>query len=142
MIEYKGLDLDSLKNLAKELAMRAKVGDIYLLHGDLGAGKTTFTQAFVECLGVSPGSVNSPTFNLVHVYTAREFEVWHFDLYRLKNLEELRELGLSDAINTGVTIIEWPEIAEGIFPKSAIRIHLKLVEGSPELRDVKVINGY
>ncbi|MDF3047384.1 MAG: hypothetical protein K0R73_502 [Candidatus Midichloriaceae bacterium] len=138
MIEYKGLDLSALKNLARELAMKAKIGDLYLLYGDLGAGKTTFTQAFTEHLGVNPESVNSPTFNLVHVYTAREFEVWHFDLYRLKNAEELRELGLSDAINSGVTIIEWPEIAGDIFPKNAVRIYIKLVEGAPNLRNVEI----
>ncbi len=140
MAKFKNLDLSALRSLASELATAAKPGDVYLLYGDLGVGKTTFTQFFAQALGVSSDEASSPTFNLVHLYDGRDFKVWHFDLYRLKTKEELYELGLDDAISTGIAIIEWPNIAESILPKKAIKLYFTTSPSDTDLRDVVVEN--
>lgn len=136
MIKFDHLDLPALQALAAKLALKATKGDVYLLYGDLGVGKTTFVRSFATALGVSDAEVSSPTFNLVHVYSARELEIWHFDLYRLKAKEELFELGLEDAISTGIAIIEWPDIVEDLMPKRAVRIYITVSNDSPDLRDI------
>lgn len=136
MTKFDHLDLPALKALATKLALKAKKGDLYLLYGDLGVGKTTFVKSFATALGANETEVSSPTFNLVHVYNARNLEIWHFDLYRLKTKEELFELGLGDALSTGIAIIEWPDIAEDLMPKRAVRVYITVSTSSPDLRDI------
>jgi tRNA threonylcarbamoyladenosine biosynthesis protein TsaE len=111
------INLDSLektKSFALSLANKAKENSVILLKGDLGAGKTTFAQFFIYAICKNKDAVTSPTFNLVHQYKSANFELWHFDLFRLKNAEEAYELGLEDALKYGIVLIEWPEIIENI----------------------------
>lgn len=138
MTKFYSLDLPALQTLAAELATKARKGNIYLLFGDLGTGKTTFTKSFATALGAIDTEVSSPTFNLVHVYNGYTLEVWHFDLYRLKTKEEFFELGFEDAISSGVAIIEWPDIVVDLMPKRATRIYLTATDGAPDLRDVEI----
>ena len=105
-------DLEQTKNFAISLAKQAKKGSVILLKGDLGSGKTTFAQFFIYEICGTKDIVTSPTFNLVHQYKSANFDLWHFDLYRLKNAEEVYELGLEDALKYGVSLIEWPELIE------------------------------
>ena len=116
--------LEETKSLASELAKLAKRGDCYCLIGDLGAGKTEFARAFIREL-CGEVTVASPTFNLLQIY---DDKIYHFDLYRLKDASELEELGIDDALNNGITLIEWPQIAENILPKNRVEIYFEIVD--------------
>ena len=130
--------LEKTKSLAEKIAKITKLGDVIELQGDLGAGKTTFARYFINSLLSTEEEVLSPTFNLVHTYDAKDFTIWHFDLYRLKHENEAEELGITDAFTNGVCIIEWPQIITRILPKSRLLINLLATDDSREA----VIQGY
>lgn len=114
-------DLEKMNLLAKDIAPRLSVGDILCLKGDLGAGKTTFAKMVINALEKSEIEVTSPTFNIVNIYNlSNAIALWHFDLYRLRNIIEVYQLGIEDAFNFGISIIEWPEIIENSLPKHTI----------------------
>ena len=110
-------------NLAKSLASHLKTGDIVALYGELGAGKTFFTQRLCHHLGVKE-NVSSPSYVLMNDYVGK-FPVSHLDLYRIDSTDELLELGLHDLFEGRITIIEWPEIAEDLLPKQIIKIRFE-----------------
>ena len=83
------------------------------LNGKMGAGKTTFVQSMMQAAGVAQ-NVSSPTFNIVNIYDSSKGEVWHYDLYRLNDSEELWETGIEEAYANHCMIVEWPELTEGI----------------------------
>lgn len=124
------------KNLAKQIAKNTKRGDIVTLKGDLGVGKTFFVNCFINYLYKRENRENivvtSPTFNLVKTYETNNFLIYHFDLYRIKTVEELYELDLDDAFEN-VSLIEWPEMIFDILPKRAIEINFKLINGIREM---------
>jgi tRNA threonylcarbamoyladenosine biosynthesis protein TsaE len=100
---------DETQQYARELAGQLKPGDVLLLSGDLGAGKTTFVRGLAEGLGIDPGAVSSPTFTLVHEYRGGRLPLFHADLYRLTSAAT-DEIGLEEIGATeGVLAIEWPE---------------------------------
>lgn len=115
-------DLAATDQLAKQVASRLQRGDCVALQGPLGAGKTTFARALLRVLGIVD-DVPSPTFTLLQTYDASEFPVYHFDLYRLKNEDELEELGWEDALADGVVLAEWPERAENRMPTDRLILH-------------------
>ncbi|MEM1233184.1 MAG: tRNA (adenosine(37)-N6)-threonylcarbamoyltransferase complex ATPase subunit type 1 TsaE [Pseudomonadota bacterium] len=115
-------DLASTAALAAHLAATAKPGDCFLLDGPVGVGKTAFARAFIQTLIASEEDVPSPTFTLVQMYDAPNFEIWHCDLYRLSSADELVELGLDEAFGQAVTLIEWPDRLGGLAPASAQRL--------------------
>lgn len=135
-MELKNLDIAVLKKAASEIASNLSVGDVLCLYGTLGAGKTTLTQFLVEALGGNVNEVTSPTFNILHIYDTTNGPVWHFDLYRLEEQKEVYELGIEDAFQNAITIIEWPEIVEGILPKHSIKVQLDLSSTDSTLRDL------
>ncbi|MGV0910826.1 tRNA (adenosine(37)-N6)-threonylcarbamoyltransferase complex ATPase subunit type 1 TsaE [Martelella sp. FOR1707] len=107
---------------AGRLAPLLTVGDCLLLDGDLGMGKSTFARALIRArTGVRDLEVPSPTFTLVQVYDG-DPPIWHFDLYRLSDPDELIELGIDEALEDGVSLIEWPDRGEGLLPKDALRL--------------------
>ena len=108
--------------IAATLAKQCKPGDCMLLSGDLGSGKTTFARGFIEALSPGCGEITSPTFTLVQTYPAGGTTLWHFDLYRLKNPAELAETGLEEALASGITLIEWPELARSELPIAALDV--------------------
>lgn len=123
----KSLSIEQLQRKARELAALLQPADVITLSGEVGAGKTTFARALIETLSATPVQVTSPTFNLMQSYEVRltgeiDETLWHLDLYRLKDVQELYALGLDD-IWPHVSIIEWPEIAERIVPSSRLNIH-------------------
>ncbi|MBR2141412.1 MAG: tRNA (adenosine(37)-N6)-threonylcarbamoyltransferase complex ATPase subunit type 1 TsaE [Rickettsiales bacterium] len=116
---------------AENIASKTNVGDIILLNGDLGAGKTFFSNAFINYFNKIEGkkniSVVSPTFNIVKTYSTKNFDIYHFDLYRIKKTEELYELDLEDAFNN-VSLIEWPNIILDLLPKQrTIDININII---------------
>ena len=109
--------------LGRQLAAIARRGDCFVLNGTLGMGKSVLCRAFIQKL-TSAAEVPSPTFTLVQSYTADDFEIYHFDLYRLKSPEEIFELGMEEALYDGVCLIEWPEKMGPYLPRDAIVIDI------------------
>ncbi len=101
---------EATRKLARELAASARVGDLLVLEGDLGAGKTFFVRAFARALGVPEEiAVTSPTFALVHEYPEAQPPLVHADLYRLGHPEELDELGMREHLQNAIVAVEWGE---------------------------------
>ena len=108
-------DLLELKSFANNLTININIGDIYLLSGDLGVGKTTFARFFINSLYDKyqinkPQSIKSPSYPILINYPLLDFEIYHYDLYRLKNINELFEIEFFENFEKNITIIEWPEI--------------------------------
>ena len=112
--------------LAAALAPLCRTGDCLLLQGDLGAGKTAFARGFIRALVGDEVEVVSPTFTLVQTYALPcGAQVWHGDLYRLEDPSDLDEIGLEEALQTSITLIEWPELARRLLPLDALAITLR-----------------
>ena len=120
---------DEMADFARQIAGLAKVGDIITLKGTLGAGKSFFAENFINFLSEKKVNVLSPTFNLVYNYDSKKGEIFHFDLYRLKNAQDLENIGFFDAIRNGICLIEWPEIAADFLQKNYLEIEIKILEG-------------
>lgn len=116
--------LDDTRRAAERIAKKINIGDIILLKGEMGAGKTTITKTIVKALG-SDAYVTSPTFAIMNVYKAPEMAIYHFDLYRLTKSMDIDTLGLDDYLydSRAVSLIEWPEVIENEF-KDAKKISL------------------
>ncbi len=111
--------------LGKKLAQSAGPGDIYCLSGDLGAGKTAFSQGFAEGLGVEE-DVTSPTFTILCVYETGRLPLYHFDVYRFEEPEELDDLGADEFLyGDGVCLIEWPEKIRTLLPADVKNIVIR-----------------
>lgn len=118
------LNEEDTKKLAGRIARQARKGDIFALYGTLGMGKSVFARAFILELTTAQ-EVPSPTFTLVQEYEAPGFTIFHYDLYRLKSAEEIFELGMEDAMHSGVCLIEWPERMEMYLPRRAFGITIE-----------------
>ena len=111
--------------LGEKLGKAAKPGQIYTLNGDLGVGKTVLTQGFAKGLGITE-AVNSPTFTIIQEYTEGRLPFYHFDVYRIGDIEEMEEIGYEDYISgEGVSLIEWSNLIEEILPEQIIEITIE-----------------
>ncbi len=128
---------DEMSALASEMAASAQIGDVFCLKGTLGAGKSFFAKNFINSLQQKTTEVLSPTFNLVYSYETKKGEIFHFDLYRIKDASELENIGLFDALENGICLIEWPEIAADFLPKNCCEIEIKTTNQEEE-REVTV----
>ena len=119
--------LDSLSEketfaIAKELAEKAKAGEVYCLSRDLGVGKTIFTKGFAAGLGITE-PVSSPTFTIVQIYEEGRLPLYHFDVYRIEDIEEMEEIGYEDCFyGEGVCLVEWAELIKEILPENCKKI--------------------
>lgn len=119
-------------SLAKEL----KAGQVVALTGDLGAGKTTLTKAIAEGLNIDE-PISSPTFAIIKEYKSGDLPLYHFDVYRLEDPEEMYNLGYEDYFyGDGVCVVEWADKVESLLPKDTIRIHISYGD-TPESRIYK-----
>ncbi len=111
--------------LGKALGQQALPGQVYCLDGDLGVGKTVFTQGFAAGLGIE-GPVNSPTFTIVQQYDDGRLPLYHFDVYRIGDVSEMDEIGYEDCFyGEGVCLIEWSQLIPEILPEQVIRIRIE-----------------
>lgn len=114
-MEYISKDLSQTTKIAKEYAKTLEKGDIVLLNGDLGAGKTMFTKGIVEYFSNGNDIAISPTFTIVNEYNNCQPPIFHFDFYRIKSEEELFAIGIEEYLfSNGICIIEWPERAPNL----------------------------
>lgn len=108
-----------------EMGLKARPGEVYCLSGDLGVGKTVFTQGFAKGLGIDE-AVSSPTFTIVQVYEGNRMPFYHFDVYRIADIEEMDEIGYEDYFyGEGVCLIEWAGLIEEILPSKRTEIVIK-----------------
>lgn len=108
--------------LGRELGESCRPGQVYTLTGDLGVGKTLFTQGFAAGLGITE-PVSSPTFTILQVYDTGRLPFYHFDVYRIGDVEEMEEVGWEDYIyGKGICIVEWAELVQSILPEQRTQI--------------------
>jgi tRNA threonylcarbamoyladenosine biosynthesis protein TsaE len=129
-IRVRTREAEATRRVGEVLGRLAEPGDVFLLHGDLGAGKTTFTQGFARGAG-SAELVNSPTFVLVNEYRGR-LPVYHADLYRLDDPDEVERLDLANASLDGALLVEWPERGDGLLPAEHLLVRIE--HAGPEER--------
>ena len=111
--------------LGERIGRNAQKGEVYCLNGDLGTGKTVFTQGFAKGLGIQ-GPVNSPTFTILQQYDDGRLPMYHFDVYRIGDVEEMEEIGYEDCFyGEGVSLIEWAGLIEEILPEHVITIRIE-----------------
>ena len=114
------------KCLARRIGQLLVPGGVIFLRGEIGAGKSFFARALIQSLQDMPEDVPSPTFTLVQTYITKIGEIWHADLYRLNTSSEIDELGLLEAFESAVTLVEWPEILSKVAPPSSLYLDFKV----------------
>jgi|TARA_B100000427_G_scaffold170866_1_gene142050 tRNA threonylcarbamoyl adenosine modification protein YjeE len=131
-----------LEELAKSLSLSIKKGDIYFLHGEMGVGKTTFVKHLVNNLQLKfnqkTTEVTSPTFNIMNEYIIGDLVIKHYDLYRIKSNNELKDLNLFEDRNKEILLIEWPQIIHNK-PNSVTKFYFEY-ENEYENRYLKILN--
>ena len=128
--------------IGKQLGLEAKPGEVYCLDGDLGVGKTVFTQGFASGLGITE-PVNSPTFTIVQQYEEGRLPLYHFDVYRIGDVSEMDEIGYEEYFyGDGVCIVEWGLMIEELLPDDCIFIEItKNTEKGFDYRRVSIKEG-
>lgn len=129
-------------DFGEKLALNAKSGDVFTLEGDLGCGKTVFSQGFAKGLDVKD-NICSPTFTIIQEYYSGRLPFYHFDVYRISDVEEMDEVGFDDYVyGDGVCLIEWANIIEEILPKNRIEVVIeKDLEKGFDYRKITVTGG-
>ena len=113
--EFLNLDLEGLKSFCKDVSLNLKKGDIICLSGELGSGKTTFARNLINSIFErnklkKPDYIKSPSFPILITYELNNFEIYHYDLYRILKNSELDEINIFEELNNSITLIEWPDI--------------------------------
>ena len=121
MLEFISHSEDDTKKFAKNLASHLKPGDIIILSGDLGSGKTKFTEGILDYFGLA-SEIASPTFTIVNEHNSNNLNIFHFDVYRLENVDEFYAIGGDEYFSKGICIIEWGEIIEPILKTDYLKI--------------------
>ncbi len=124
--------------LARRLGTLLHAGDCLLLSGGIGAGKSHFARALILSRLPEPEDVPSPTFTLVQTYDLDEGELWHADLYRLGDVDHIVELGLVDAMQSAITVIEWPDRLADLTPENALHIDIS----DPNRDDTRMVHVF
>lgn len=124
-------------NFASNLASKLNVGDVVVLSGELGAGKTKFTEGFLKYFGLD-NEISSPTFSIVNEYKKDDLNIYHFDVYRLEDVDEFYAIGGEEYFSSGICIIEWGEIIEDALPQNCIRIYFEKDLSDENIRYLKI----
>ena len=124
-------------NFAKKFAVNLKKGDIIVLSGELGCGKTKFVQGILEYFNIAD-EISSPTFTIVNEYITPKVKIYHFDVYRLSNSDEFYEMGGDEYFSNGICFIEWGEIIQDILPEHYIQISFKKDDNNENYREILI----
>ena len=127
------------QSFAEDLVKKIPLGKVVALKGDLGTGKTTFTQGFAKGLGIQD-RVGSPTFKLVSEYVGKPYNLYHVDCYRLKNSVEFLNLGGENLLmpHDGVSLIEWADVIQPLLPENTIEIKFSRLKNQPNVRMINI----
>ena len=125
------------REFAKNLASILKKGDVIVLSGELGAGKTKFVEGILEHFNLQD-EISSPTFTIVNEYQNDEINIYHFDLYRLSDIYEFENIGGEEYFNKGVCIFEWGELIEDILPNNYIKIKFERIGNEDNYRKLNI----
>ena len=124
---------EETKNVAKQIAKKMNKTGIIVLSGELGAGKTKFTEGFLSYYNLEK-EISSPTFTIVNEYKNSKVTIYHFDVYRLSDIDEFYAIGGEEYFSKGICIIEWGEIIEAVLPEHYIKIDIQKDEENLEKR--------
>ena len=124
-------------DFAKKMASTLHVGDVVVLSGELGAGKTKFTEGFLSYFGLD-NEISSPTFSIVNEYKKDNINIYHFDVYRLADVDEFYAIGGEEYFSSGICIIEWGELIKEALPKNYIKISFQKDLCNENIRYLKV----
>tara|TARA_B100000378_G_C18009916_1_gene400239 strand:+ start:459 stop:899 length:441 start_codon:yes stop_codon:yes gene_type:complete len=138
-VEIFSNSVQETKKFAKEISKKIKQSQVVALKGDLGSGKTTFSQGFAKGLGIDQ-HVGSPTFKLVSEYVGSSLNLYHVDCYRLNNIQEFLNLGGENLLlpDNGITLIEWADIIQELLPIGTIEIEFSRVKDNPNKRKLRI----
>ena len=125
------------KNIARDIASKSDKTQVIILNGELGAGKTKFTEGFLSYFALE-NEISSPTFTIVNEYKNEKASIYHFDVYRLADIDEFYAIGGEEYFEKGISIIEWGEIIESILPKGYIKITFKKNDENADYRELKI----
>lgn len=125
----------------KKIAEKLKLGDVIVLTGDLGSGKTKLTEGILTYFGLQ-NEISSPTFTIVNEYNTEKFPIYHFDVYRLNDSDEFLSIGGDEYFEKGVCIIEWGELIEDVLPQKYTRISFSRDEENEEKRIIEIEKVY
>ncbi len=140
MFTYKSNNEADTKEFAKNLASKLQKGDIVVLSGELGSGKTKFTEGILEYFNLQD-EISSPTFTIVNEYITSNTPIYHFDVYRLEDEDEFLAIGGEEYFEKGICIIEWGEIIETLLPKKYIKISFSKDETDENIRILNINYG-
>ena len=139
MVEIISHSEEETKQIAMKIASKLNIGVGLVLTGDLGSGKTKFTEGILEYFGFKD-EISSPTFTIVNEHTSDKINVYHFDVYRLEDSDEFLAIGGDEYFEKGISIIEWGEIIEDVLPKNAIKIEFSRDLSHETDRALKIYN--
>jgi len=132
-LSFASVSLDVLDEVAKDIVASLGERKIILFYGEMGSGKTTLIKEICRQLGVTD-SMSSPTYALVNEYDCPKGKIYHFDLYRVKNLEECLDIGMEEYLYSGnYCLIEWPDMAASLYPEDVVKVR---IEGNEDLRAI------
>lgn len=122
---------------AENFAKNLKTGDIIVLSGELGSGKTKFVQGVLKHFGLE-NEISSPTFTIVNEYNSEKINIYHFDVYRLEDSDEFYAIGGEEYLSSGICLIEWGEMIENILPKPYTKVVFRKNMENPEFRELDI----
>lgn len=137
MYEFISYSENDTIEFAKDFAEKLNKQSIIVLSGDLGSGKTKFTEGILKYFGLDD-EISSPTFTIVNEYDAKDVKLFHFDLYRLEDIDEFYAIGGEEYLQNGICIFEWGEMIESILPKGYIKITFSRDLENVDLRKLKI----
>lgn len=140
MQEYLSRSQEDTLDFANKFASTLKPSDIIVLSGELGSGKTKFTEGILTYFGLE-NEISSPTFTIVNEYHAKQMNIYHFDLYRLEDIDEFYAMGGEEYLSKGLCIIEWGEMIEPILPNHYIKIIFHKSSENTEERKLEILQG-
>lgn len=128
---------EETKKIARDIASKIEKIKVIVLNGELGAGKTKFTEGFLSYFGLE-NEISSPTFTIVNEYKNNEISIFHFDVYRLSDIDEFYSIGGEEYFSKGICIIEWGEIIQEALPKHYIKVDIKIDDKDLEKRIITI----